>query len=77
MREGLQPRVVVAGAMKEVIHYLMVRDHTATGRVRLEAWCGVEYPKNRDGNGFTHQISHATCEACKEEAALTKLAEVP
>lgn len=63
--------------MKEVIHYLKIRSQTAQGRVILEAWCGVEYPRNRDGNGFTHQIAHSNCEECKEEAALFALAKVP
>lgn len=63
--------------MKEIIHYLKARDHTDGGRIRLEAWCGVEYPKTRDGNSFTHQAAHATCEECKEEAGLFALAKVP
>lgn len=63
--------------MNEVFHYLKSRLTNEDGRVELIAWCGVEYPNTKDRNSFTQQVSHATCEACKEEAALFALAKVP
>jgi hypothetical protein len=63
--------------MTEVFHYLKHRWTSEEGRIELIAWCGVEYPQNRTAHSFTHQVSHATCEECKDEAALHALAKVP
>ena len=61
----------------EIFHYLKRRWTSDGGRIELVAWCGMEYPQNRTAQSFTHQVSHATCESCKEEAALDALAKVP